>query len=292
MGELVARGSTVAERVDDELGVREEVEFFGGTQRVFGCRHLPVGAVAGGLVVCSPILSDFGANYLREVRLARRLAASGVAVQRFHPRGSGHSDGDRLDLTLDSMADDAAAAVERLRQRCGVSTVALLGTRFGALVAAAAARELVSAPVVLWEPVTDPSRYFREGLRARSVHHLRRGTRGGDEPEAELATQGYVDVLGIPVGRELFETPASRGLAASLGPAARPLLLVQLDSREDLKRPYREAVDRWAAEGLEVTATCCPTEETWWFMHDRLTPTETLVDTTAEWLLDRLGGDD
>ncbi|MGH9251678.1 MAG: serine aminopeptidase domain-containing protein, partial [Acidimicrobiales bacterium] len=221
-----------------------------------------------------------------------RLAGAGVAVQRYHPRGSGHSDGDRLDLTFGTMVEDAAAAVERLRQQCGLSNVALLGTRFGALVAAAAAIELAGAPVVLWEPVTDPGRYFREGLRARSVHHLRRGTTGVDDPEAELAAQGYVDVLGIPVGRELFETPATHGLRAALGPGAGPLLLVQLDSREDLKRPYREAVDNWTAEGFDVTTACCPSEETWWFMHDRLAPAETLVDTTAEWLLDRLGRDD
>ena len=95
--------------------------------------------------------------------------------------------------------------------------VALLGTRFAALVAAAAARELAAAPVVLWEPVTDPARYFREGLRARSVHHLRRGSSGSDDPEAELAAQGFVDILGIPVGRELYETSADRGLMASVG---------------------------------------------------------------------------
>jgi pimeloyl-ACP methyl ester carboxylesterase len=287
-----AGGPLIAQRVDDAHGVREEVEFFGGRQRLFGCRHLPHGAVAGGLVVCSPILSDFGANYLREVRLARRLAAAGVAVQRFHPRGMGHSDGDRLDLTLDTMVEDAATAVERLRQRCGTSAVALLGTRFGALVAAAAARELAGAPVVLWEPVTDPGRYFREGLRARSVHHLRRGSSGADDPEAELGAQGYVDILGIPVGRELYETPAGRGLTASVGSVARPLLLVQLDSHDGLKRPYREAVESWAEQGFDVTATCCPTDETWWFMHDRLTPTETLVDITSQWLLDRVGRDD
>ena len=67
---------------------------------------------------------------------------------------------------------------------------------------------------------------------------------------------------------------------------------MQLDSRDDLKRRYREAVERWTEQGFDVTATCCLTEETWWFMHDRLTPTETLIDTTSQWLLDRVGRDD
>ena len=124
-------------RRDD--GGHDEVEFFGDGELLFGCRHVPEGDVRAGLVVCPSILSDSGANYQREVRLGRQLAAAGIVVQRFHPRGTGHSDGDGSDLTLDSLIDDARAAVALLRERCDVETVMLLGTRFGALVAGAIA---------------------------------------------------------------------------------------------------------------------------------------------------------
>ena len=102
---------------------------------LFGCLHIPAGEVRGGLVICSPILADFGANYQREVNLARHLAADGVAVQRFHPRGTGHSDGDAADLTLQSLIDDATQAFAHLRDRLPGRTIAVLGTRFSALVA-------------------------------------------------------------------------------------------------------------------------------------------------------------
>ena len=69
-------------------GGREEVEFFGDGELLFGCRHVPAGDVRGGLVVCPPIFSDSGANYQREVRLGRQLAGAGIVVQRFHPRAS------------------------------------------------------------------------------------------------------------------------------------------------------------------------------------------------------------
>ncbi|MGH8773889.1 MAG: hypothetical protein ACRDWI_01530 [Jiangellaceae bacterium] len=274
-----------AERVDAELGIREEVEFFdAGAVRLFGCRHLPLGAVLGGLVICSPILSDFGANYSREVRLARRLATAGVAVQRFHPRGTGQSDGDRLDLTFDTLVADSAAAVVRLREAVDVPAVALLGTRFSALAAAAVGRDLPGAPIALWEPTTEPGRFFRDGFRARSVHHLRRGAAGID-PAAELAAQGYVDLLGIPVSRALVETPAHHDLLTEMGDGPRPVLLVQFEAGSDLTRPYREAVARWTAAGFPVTARLCPTDETWWFVHDRLAPVEAVLDPTADWLL-------
>jgi hypothetical protein len=269
-------------------GATEEVEFFGEHGRVFGCRHVPAGPIRAGLVVCSPILSDFGANYQREVRLGRHLAGHGIVVQRFHPRGVGQSDGEAVDLTLDSMVDDARAAVLRLRERFPVETVGLLGTRFGALAAAAVAAELGIAPLVLWEPTTAPRRYLREGLRARSVHQLSAGSTGGEEPEDELARRGFIDVLGIPVGGRLFHTAAERDLAALMGGRPRPVLLLQLDERDDLRDEYRTLVDRWTEGGVAVTAACCPSAETWWFVHDRLAPVGAILDATTDWLVAQL----
>jgi alpha/beta superfamily hydrolase len=272
-------------------GGTEEVEFFGDRGLLFGCRHVPAGPVRAGLVVCPPILADFGANYQREVRLGRRLAAKGIVVQRFHPRGAGQSDGDGIDLTLESMIEDTRAAVTRLRDRFSVEAVAIMGTRFGALAAAAVAADIDGVPVVLWEPTTDPRRYFREGLRARTVHQFKAGTAGtagAEDPDVELARRGYIDLLGAPVGSQLFHTSGDCDLATLIGARPRPVLLVQLDEREELRDEYRDLADRWAARGFSVTARCCPSEETWWFVHDRLAPVGAILDTTADWLVARL----
>jgi hypothetical protein len=282
VGGRPAARSAVTHRDD---GGTEEVEFFGEDALLFGCRHVPAGDVRAGVVVCSSILSDFGANYQREVRLGRRLAADGIVVQRFHPRGVGQSDGDGTDLTLASMTQDAQLAVAHLRERFDVDVIALLGTRFGALSASAVAAELDGAPVVLWEPTVDPRRFIREGLRARSVHQLKRGGAGSEDPETELARCGYVDLLGLPVGRDLFATPGGNGLAPRLGERPRPVLLVQFDQRDELRDEYRELAEQWSAEGLSVTTRCCPCDEAWWFVPDRLAPMAEVLDTTVDWLL-------
>jgi pimeloyl-ACP methyl ester carboxylesterase len=275
----------VVMRRDD--GGRDEVEFFGDGELLFGCRHVPAGDVRAGLVVCPSILSDSGANYQREVRLGRQLAAAGIIVQRFHPRGTGHSDGDGSNLTLDTLVEDARAAVALLRERCAVDTVMVLGTRFGALVASAIAGELDDAPVVLWEPTIDPRRFLREGLRARAVHLVRQTGAEREDPEVELDRAGFVDLLGLPVGRGLFETPAGRDLVSQMGERPRPVLLVQMDQREDLRPDFVDLVDRWTELGFAVTTRCCPCDETWWYVHDRLAPAAHLLDVTTEWLVAR-----
>ena len=286
--EMSAGGSTgehvaVTQRPD---GTREEVEFFpSGDSRLFGCRHVPAGPTVGGLLVCSPVLADFGANYQREVRLGRRLAAAGVVVQRYHPRGVGQSDGLGTDLTVDTMITDARAALDHLRGRYPEVTVGVLGTRLAAFAAAAVAAELVGAPVALWEPALDARRFVRDGLRARRVHQLRAGTSSDEEPEAELDRRGHLDVLGIPVGGPLFRTPPGHDVGALLGDDPRPILLVQFEARDDLRPEYQALVDRWTAAGCSVTARQCPSEETWWFVPDRLAPVGELLDVTVEWVL-------
>ena len=68
----------------------------------------------GGVVACPSIYQDLFAGYRDEVLLARSLAARGIAVQRFHYRGAGHSDGDVAgaitSLTSSSVIDFLSAA--------------------------------------------------------------------------------------------------------------------------------------------------------------------------------------
>jgi alpha/beta superfamily hydrolase len=284
-----------ARRVDHQLGVAEDVEFFGDGGRLFGCRHSPLDGPGTattatgsrlGVVICSPILADFGANYRREVTLARTLAAAGVSVQRFHPTGTGHSRGDRLDLSLPRMVDDALAAVDRLVETTGVESVALVGTRFAALAAAEVAVELGSAPLALWEPVVKPRRYFREGVRAHNVHQLKLGRPGIDDAETELAERGFLDVLGIAVGGALFHT--EQDLRTALGDTVRPVLVVQFEAGEDLRTDLQQVVESLEAHRFAVTTANAATDENWWFIPDRTAPVDEVVDPTARWLVDQI----
>jgi alpha/beta superfamily hydrolase len=151
VGAIDGRGTVHAE-LGERHAVHEEVELFSGPDLVFGCRHVPSGGSVAGVVVCSPLPHRAGATHLPDARLARELARRGVVVQRFHYRGTGHSDGDPAALDLDSMAADTLDAVDHLRASTGVERLGLAGTAAGSVAAALVARELPGAPVALWEP--------------------------------------------------------------------------------------------------------------------------------------------
>ena len=212
---LVA-GLTAAERVDPATGVTERAGFTGS---LFVVRYLPAAPVGLALVLCPPILADQAVHYRREVLLARALGARGVEVVRFHPRGTGNSHGDPLETTFETLVADARAAAGLVQ----ADRAAFLGTRVGALVAAAAHP---GTPLVLWDAI-DGADFWREAFRARRIRGLVDGAgRGGpiDDAEAQLDSVGSVDVLGYRVGRPLYESVRSRTLAGELGAAERHLL--------------------------------------------------------------------
>lgn len=242
----------------------EEIELFGGAELLFGCRHLPAAGATTGVVICPPTLSDAEVNYHREARLGRWLARAGVATQRFHYRGTGHSDGDATKTSFAMLLDDARRATDLLRERCGIERIGFLGTRVGALVAARLAREAEGVPLALWQPVVDPRRYVDDSVAVGA------------------------SVLETVLGRELFDSVEVDNLVDAVGVRPRPILLVQLHRRVGLSPEYRATVGRWQARGFTVEVAYDPTEDDWWRVHPEWEPSEEVLSVTALWMASRL----
>jgi alpha/beta superfamily hydrolase len=282
----------VATRDDPASGAREEIEFLGGRERLFGCLHLPRSGAEAGLLICSPVASEFEKNYRRETLLAWALASRGIAVGRFHYRGVGHSDGEATDVSIERMIEDAEVAMEHLVGRTGVTRVAFLGTRLGALVAGAMAGRRDGAPVTLWEPVLDGSQYFREVFRAGFMADLRQGGRGvapsEEEVVARLRSEGRVDIVGYTVGRALYESAVGRTLESQLDAGPRPILVVQLSQSQKVRPPFRALADRLAASRFQVDVQVIDEVEAWWFGEERRGKAA-LTQATVDWVTSRLG---
>ncbi len=253
-----------AVRVDATDGVREEVAFFGGAQRLFGVTYAPDQPTAG-VVICSPIHAELLRNYRREVVLARSLARLGYAVQRFQYRGAGNSDGDPADTTYESLCEDAGAAADRLVEMTGASQLVFAGTRLGAVVAASAGRMAGARALAMWEPVLNGDRYFREIFRGRLVSGLKTSEDGDRKPQEELDATGSVDVLGYSVDRPLHDSIRARRLLDEAAAAPPHALLVQIGGSRSLRSEFASLVDRWRGAGVSVQTHQMEGSEPWWF---------------------------
>lgn len=290
-----------AAHVYEDLSILQRARFAGDDgERMLTTTSLPLRPPQAGVVICSSLHAEFPKNYRREVLLSRHLACFGLAVQRFHYRGSGHSDGEPGQITFESLVDDALTAADRLREETGVTRVAFMGTRLGGLVAAATGARFDGGPVALWEPVANPDAYFREVFRARLMSEMKDRTgassASGDALLEELAREGIVDVLGYPIHRSFYESLRSHHIAEEMSSRARPILLVQLSSHSSLRPDYAELDALWRSQGHDVTTAVVPSDETWWFTGDpwrpdhSLTKATPLLQRTEDWLLQELSG--
>jgi hypothetical protein len=276
----------------------DEVELFGGPEAIFGCRHVaaaapavPSGAVGAvgdrtgvtaGVVVCSSVGPDAAASYGAEARLGRALAAAGVAVQRFHYRGTGASDGAPDELSFPAMVDDARAALARLRTCVRPGTVAFVGVRFGALVAARLASSVEGAPVALWSPVADARQVLEAAARARAAHHPVL-----DVWPSDPGAMPEPDLFDLPLGAELIDGAVVGSLPDELRSHTGEVLMVQTAAGPAATGRARALVERCRSQGLRVESAAVPRHED----DGVATPSADagpLVEHTASWLVARL----
>jgi alpha/beta superfamily hydrolase len=257
-----------AVRVDKRSGIEERVLFFGPESApLFGCLHAPLEPALATVVMCPSIDADFTMNYRRQVLLARFLAAAGIAVQRFHYRGTGNSFGDPAETTFETLRDDALSAAELALSDTASDSLAFLGAGWGALVAASAVHRFPSAPLILWEPVTEPARYYRNALLAWKSRQIVQPD--GSSPSTgnlldELPTRGSIDVFGYVLHSRLYQTSYGRSLVGELGQRPRRILLIQPEET-DGPREHRRPLSALKEQGFALDLATAGKPAVVWF---------------------------
>jgi pimeloyl-ACP methyl ester carboxylesterase len=233
-------------------------------------------------------------NYRREVLLGRALAARGIACARFHYRGVGHSEGDPGALDISSMAEDAVAVADHLRTECGVTDLVFIGTRLGAVAAARAAAKAAGEGLVLWDPVLDPPRYFKEVFRSRLLAELRTGGGGSTKQLLdELLSVGTVEVLGFPIGRSAYESALGSSMVEAVGLTSGPILVVQFNQRDESRSEDAAIGSQLGIAGRDMQVEVFRHKEAWWFAENVARFDHTghesapLVQLTAHWVAGR-----
>ncbi|HML21722.1 MAG TPA: alpha/beta fold hydrolase [Aggregatilinea sp.] len=144
----------------------DPVEITGRLGTLRGLLHRPDAAAAAPVVV---MLHGFTGQHVEQDRLfvqaARVFAQAGLAVLRFDFYGSGDSDGDFEEFTVQTELDDAVTALDWISAQPGIDPARLgvLGLSLGGCVASLlAGQDPRVKALVLWNAVSIPSLHFGE----------------------------------------------------------------------------------------------------------------------------------
>jgi pimeloyl-ACP methyl ester carboxylesterase len=141
--------------------------FNGSAGQLFGAFHANEAPLEKpvALVLCPPFGEEGVIAYGALRQLAVMAAKRGFSVLRFEYFGTGDSAGASEDFSLSQAGADTHRAVEEARELTGLSRVALVGLRLGAVPALAVAeRDERVVATVLWDPVVDGRAYLAELL--------------------------------------------------------------------------------------------------------------------------------
>lgn len=173
-----------------------QIQFTSQDQKVYGMLHLPEGE---GPFPAITLLHGFTGTRVESHRLfvkaARAIAAEGLAALRFDFRGSGESEGEFVDMTLQGEVADARRAFDFLVQQSEIDTgrLGLLGLSLGGVVGICLAGEDPRLKALaLWStPVLGRS----PGIGFGAVQGVDLST---------LGEKGWVDWAGNRVGQAFF----------------------------------------------------------------------------------------
>lgn len=223
--------------------------YFGRSERpLFGLftrgRSAPGGVATEerAVLLCYPV----GSEYLRAHRAFRQLNQllnrSGFHVFRFDYACTGDSAGEGVEASFDEWVDDVDWAMDELLDTAGVDTFDVVGLRWGAALAALAARERDDiGQLILWDPVVSGRDYLDEVLPDRRP-------------------QGTVGIEGYPFTAELRSALGKVDLRTDLaeGEALRTSIIVAEDSPDvaALKATLERRGDR-------VTLDVVPSPGSW-----------------------------
>lgn len=261
-----------------------ETFYFGPpSRRLFGVLDGPSGNPHAGLVFCPPFGDEMASTYAALARWSKELARKGVAVLRFHPFGTGESDGTFADFTLSGALNDVSAAASYLCLRTGLARVGLFGARFGGLLAAQCAQTVAPEFLILWSPITDSQQYFRNLLRTRLtadlIHRRAHEVKVTTQSMVEEFQEGRcVDVLGNQFSPELFHQMTAGPLWPEQPPAPSVLWL----SRPADGAQSTALTQKWTGSGGKVQFQLLP-EAPFWEQLSRVFP-EKFAATSETWL--------
>jgi alpha-beta hydrolase superfamily lysophospholipase len=193
-----------------------------------GFVHLPDGGLArGAVVLCPPVGMEYTDSY-RGLRLAaQQLSAAGLVVVRFDYPGTGDSLGEQTHPAAVRRWLAGTAAAVALARSTGVTDVALVGLRVGALLAAQVAAAVGPLrALALWDPVLRGRALLRHQM---AIYRIAVGGVEGDDSVVSLPALVLHRAASAELAALRVDAAALVGAAPNVLVAARPAGLLPTD---------------------------------------------------------------
>jgi len=226
------------------------IEYFGGGRQLLGSLHHPqrLRARTTAVLLCNPLGEEASRAHRTFRVLCTQLERAGYAALRFDYSGTGDSQGESADATIDAWLDDIRIAADRLRVASEAPRVVLVGLRMGATLAALAAARGQVRPrhLLLWDPIVDGAAYLRD-LAGQHRSYMRMEMGASWRDRLRTRPDGTpLEVLGTPIGEALAAQLGGIDLAAEPVSAEQVTLLTTRATPElERLRARLPASARW-----------------------------------------------
>ncbi len=161
-------------------------------EKIFGILHRPLCEHPVPVVlICPGFAGNKCGKFRLFVSLGKQLAQAGIAVLRFDYRGSGDSEGEFSDITLEGKINDTLSCLDFLANDplIDANRIGILGRSLGGAIAVLAARRHQHIKsLALWAPVfkSDPWQKLWNAMKSKSLQ---------GEPQINAANQALLKNL-------------------------------------------------------------------------------------------------
>lgn len=220
--------------------------------------------------------------------LAQASAKHNLSVLHADFYGTGDSDGEHSDCSIESWIEDISTAIEHCRS-LGFQKISLLAIRHGALLLPSVVqRHPDIARILLWQPVIDGKQAVTQFLRIRIAAAMARNEQAESTKDLieQLERGEALEVSGYDVAPELLLNMQSLNISKS--PVSEiPCNWYSVIPSADRKvpRPELAAIDAWNEQNPSVSHHVV-IGAAFWQAHERTLAPE-LIDVTTEQLANK-----
>lgn len=216
----------------------ENVIFENKGEKLSGVLHTPEEQTKSVVIICHGFAGDKNGFKNKNIRVAKKLCVNGFAVLRFDFRGCGASDGNFVDITISSEADDLRAAINFV-QNLGYEKIGVIGGSLGGFVSILANDPRVKS-MVLWAPAIALKEVFiKSGKITQQMIN-------------EALTKGYTNYKTsggreVELGKELIKEITTLEIFDIIKRITYPIMVIHGNKDDVVDYRYSEKYIRYAS---------------------------------------------